>query len=47
MWLCFVPAEYMADPLLVIPGSQEVCGCVLFPLKVWLIICLSFLAPSK
>src|SRR6202042_2194126 len=46
MWLCFAPAECLADPLLVIPCSQEVCGCVLPMLNVWLIACLSFLALS-
>src|ERR1700677_3627398 len=47
MWLCFAPAECPADPLLVIPCSQFVCGCVLPLLNVWLILCLSFLALSK
>src|ERR1700734_374067 len=40
MWLCFVPAGCLADPLLVIPCSQQVCGCVLSLLNVWLILCL-------
>src|ERR1700729_3022378 len=44
MWLCFAHAECLADPLLVIPCSQRVCGCVLPLLNVWLILCLSFLA---
>ena len=44
MWLCFVPAGFLTDPLLVIPYSQRVCGCVLSLLDVWLILCLSFLA---
>src|ERR1700683_3443530 len=44
MWLCFVPAGCLADPLLVITCSQQVCGCVLSLLDVWLIHCLSFLA---
>src|ERR1700677_2573039 len=44
MWLCFVPAECLADPLLVISCSQFVCDCVLSLLNVWLILCLSFLA---
>src|ERR1700685_4489568 len=47
MWLCFAPAECLADPLLVIPCSQQVCGCVLPLMNVWLILCLSFLALSK
>src|ERR1700735_5244046 len=47
MWLCFAPAECLADPLLVIPCSQDVCGCVLSLLDVWLILCLSFLALSE
>ena len=46
MWLCFIPAGCLADPLLVIPCSQDVCGCVLSLLDVWLILCLSFLALS-
>ena len=46
MWLCFVPTECLADPLLVIPCSQLVCGCILSILNVWLILCLSFLALS-
>ena len=46
MWLCFVPAGCLADPLLAIPCSQEVCGCVLSLLHVWLILYLSFLALS-
>jgi hypothetical protein len=44
MWWCFVPDECLADPLLVIHCSQRVCGCVLFLLNVWLILCLSLLA---
>ena len=28
MWLCFVTAGCLADPLLVIPCSELVCGCV-------------------
>jgi hypothetical protein len=44
MWLCFVPAECLADALLVIPYSQDVCGCVLSLLNVWLILCLLLLA---
>ena len=44
MWLCFVPAGCLTDPLLVNPCSQPVCGCVLFLRDVWLILCLSFLA---
>jgi hypothetical protein len=43
MW-CFIFAGCLADPLLVIPCSQAVCGCVLSLLDVWLILCLSFLA---
>src|ERR1700727_2289818 len=46
MWLCFVPAGCLADPLLVIPCSPVVCGCVVSPLDVWLILCFSFLALS-
>src|ERR1700727_880456 len=46
MWLCFAPAECLADPLLVIPCSQQVCGCFLPLLNVWLILCWSFLAFS-
>src|ERR1700734_1536651 len=47
MWLCFVPAGCLVDLLLVIPCSQDVCGCVLSLLDVWLILCLSFLALSE
>ena len=47
MGLYCMPAECLADPLLVIPCSQQVCGCVLSLLNVWLILCLSFLALSK
>src|ERR1700729_1475526 len=47
MWLCFVPAGCLADPLLVIRCSQRVCGCVLSLLDVWLILCLSFIALRK
>ena len=44
MWLCFMTARWLDDPLLVIPCSQQVCGCILSLLDVWLILCLSFLA---
>jgi hypothetical protein len=47
MWLCFVPAECLANLLLVISCSQRVCDCVLSLLNVWLILCLSFLALRK
>jgi len=47
MWLCFVPAGCLADPLLVIHCSQDVCDCVLSLLDVWLILCLSLFALSK
>src|ERR1700735_4561935 len=44
MCFYFMPAGCLADPLLVIPCSQQVCGCVLSPLNVWLILCLSLLS---
>ena len=47
MWLCFVPGECLPDPLPVISCSQQVCGCVLCLMNVWLILCLSFLALSE
>ena len=46
MWLCSVPAGCLADLLPLIPCSQDVCGCVLSLLDVWLILCLLFLALS-
>jgi hypothetical protein len=42
----FVPVGCLAELLPVIPCSQEVCVCVLSPLHVWLIPCLSLLALS-
>jgi hypothetical protein len=44
MWLCFLLAGCLADPLLVIPCFQLVCGCVFSLQVVWLILSLSFLA---
>ena len=47
MWLCFVPAEYPADPLLVFACHQDVCDCVLSLLDILLILCWSLLATRK
>jgi hypothetical protein len=46
MGLCFVPAEYPADPLLVFACHQQVCDRVLCLLNILLILCWSLLAIS-
>src|SRR6202041_3320019 len=40
MCLCFVPADYLVDPLLVFAWSQYVCDCVLCRLIVLFILSL-------